>query len=178
MTSIPRWPVFAPAAGISLLVCSLMLNAATIGYDLMHWDAVYYVPPEVAANRNGLVDLAGQLVDQLALAVSGLAVVGLLLSLAGLVRGERWAHVTASVLTAPFAVGCGIQFLNGRRSITGGFDSNAAPQHTLAPVWVLICDRLGPPLLMGVSIVVLILLFLPPVHGRFYPPPQHRDPNG
>ena len=38
---------------VSLLVLGLALNAATIIYDLTHWDVVYYVPPEVAVNRNG-----------------------------------------------------------------------------------------------------------------------------
>ncbi|MCW3817715.1 hypothetical protein ONA91_24995 [Micromonospora sp. DR5-3] len=172
--------MFAPLVAISLLVCGLVLNAATISYDLTHWGAVYYAPPEVAANRNGLADLALTLFDQLALVVSGLAVVGLLLSTVGLVRGRKWAHVTASMLIAPFALCCGLQFINGRNSFTGNLDdpNNIAPRHTFAPAWVLICDRLGPPLLVGAAIVVLFLMFIPPVHRRFYPPPQHCDPDG
>lgn len=180
MASISRWPVFAPVVAISLLVCGLVLNGATISYDLTHWDAVYYVPPDVAANRNGLADLALMHSYQVGLAVSGLAVVGLLLSMAGLVRGKRWAHVTASVLTVPFALCFGPEFISGTGSFAGNVDdpNNIGPRHTFAPAWVLICDRLGPPLLVGAAIVVLILMFLPPVYRRFYPHPQHRDPHG
>ena len=181
VASISRWPVFAPVVAISLLVCGLVLNAATISYDLTHWGAVYDVPPEVAATRNGLADLALTLFDQLALAVSGLAVVGLLLAMAGLVRGRKWAHVTASVLTVPFALCCGLNFVNGKGSSAGDVDDPNyynAPQRTSSPAWVLICDQLGPPLLVGAAIAVLILLFRPSVHRRFYPAPQHRDPPG
>ncbi|MBM0226253.1 hypothetical protein [Micromonospora sp. ATA51] len=170
--------MLAPAVAVGLLVLGLTLNAATIIYDLMHWDVVYYVPPEEAANRNGLADLGLQVVDQLASVLSGLAVAGLLLSLAGLVHGETWAHVTTCVLTAPFALCCGLTFINGGGSFTGNPDDPNTPRHALAPTWVRIVDVLGPPLLVGAAAVVLILLFVPAVHRRFYPPRQQHDPRG
>ncbi|WP_130330602.1 hypothetical protein [Micromonospora kangleipakensis] len=172
--------MLAPAVAVSLLVLGLVLNAATIIYDLAHWGVVYYVPPEVAANRNGLADLGAQVFDQLATGLSVLAVAGLLLSIAGLVRGRTWAHVTTCILTAPFALCCGLMFINGRGSFAGDPDdpNNIAPRHTFAPTWVLISDALAPPLLVGAAVIVLILLFLPPVYGRFYPSRQQRDPRG
>ena len=180
MTSISRWPVFAPVVAVSLLVLGLTLNAATIIYDLTHWDVVYYVPAEVAANRNGLADLGLQVIDQLAAVLSGLAVAGLLLATAGLVRGRAWAHETTCILTAPFALCCGPMFINGGGSSTGDLNDphNIAPRHTFAPTWVLIGDVLGPPLLVGAAIIVLILLFLPPIFRRFYPSRHQRDPRG
>ncbi|MEV1145352.1 hypothetical protein [Micromonospora sp. NPDC049799] len=170
--------MLAPAVAVGLLVLGLTLNAATILYDLMHWDVVYYVPPEEAANRNGLADLGLQVVDQLAVVLSGLAVAGLLLSLAGLVRGRTWAHVAACILTAPFALCCGLAFINGRGSFNGSPDDPNTPRHTLAPTWVRIGDSLGPPLLVGAAIVVLILLFVPAVYRRFYPSRHQHDPRG
>ena len=178
MASISRWPVFAPVVAISLLVCGLVLNAATISYDLTHLDAASYVPPDVAANRNGLADLALVHSYQVGLVVSGLAVAGLLLSMVGLVRGRRWAPVTASVLAAPFVLCFGPEFINGMGSFAGTVDdpNTIGPRHTAAPAWVLICDRLGPPLLVGAAIVVLILMMLPPVRRRCHPHPHRRDP--
>ncbi|MER7330392.1 MULTISPECIES: hypothetical protein [unclassified Micromonospora] len=167
-----RWPVLAPAVAVGLLVLGLTLNAATITYDLMHWDEVHYVPPEEAANRNGLADLGLQVVDQLTLVLSGLAVAGLLLSLTGLVRGKTWAHVTTCILTAPFALCCGSAFINGQGSFNGSTGNPNTAGHTPAPTWVRIGDALGPPLLVGAAVVVLILLFVPAVHRRFYPSRQ------
>jgi hypothetical protein len=180
VTSISRWPVLAPAVAVRLLVLGLALNAATIIYDLTHWDVVYYLPPEVAANRNGLADLGLQVFDQLASVLSALAVAGLLLSMAGLVRGRTWAHVKTCILTAPFAHCCGLMFINGRGSFAGDADdpNNIAPRHTFAPTWVLISDALAPPLLVGAAVIVLILLFVPRIYGRFYPSRQQRDTQG
>ncbi|HEX5598653.1 MAG TPA: hypothetical protein VFX61_21935 [Micromonosporaceae bacterium] len=166
-----RWPVLAPAAAVGLLVLGLALNAATIIYDLTHWDVVYYVSPEEAANRNGLTDLAIQLFNKLALALSGLAAVGLVLSMVGLMRGRTWAHASTCILTAPFALCCGLAFIKGQGSFTGNPDApnNITPRHTSAPTWVLIGDALGPPLLVSAAIIVLILLFVPSVYRYFYP---------
>ncbi|NBE83053.1 hypothetical protein [Micromonospora rubida] len=75
--------MLAPVVAVGLLALGLALNAATIIYDLTHYDVVYYVPPEEAASRNGLADLGIQVVSQLALVLSGLVVAGLLLSMAG-----------------------------------------------------------------------------------------------
>ncbi len=178
MTSASRWPVLAPAVAVGLLVLGLTLNAATIIYDLAHWDVVYYVPPAEAANRNGLEDLGLELFDQLASVLAGLAVVGLVLSTAGLVCGRTWAHATTCILTAPFALCCGLAFIKGRGSFAGNPDdpNDLTPRHTSAPTWVLLTDAVGPPLLVGAAIVVMILLFVPAVYRRFYPSHQQRDP--
>lgn len=180
VTSTLRWPVLAPAVAVGLLVLGLALNAATMIYDLTHWDVVYYVPPAEAANRNGLADLGLEVFDQLASVLSGLAVAGLLLSMTGLVRGRTWAHATTCVLTAPFALCCGLAFIKGRGSFAGNPDdpNNITPRHTSAPTWVLVGDAMGPLLLVGAAIIVLILLFVPPVYRRFYPFRQQRDPRG
>lgn len=90
MTSMSRWPVLAPVLAVGLLVLGLALNAAAIIYDLRHWDVIYHLPPEDAANRNGLVDLDRVVVSRFSLILSGVAATGLLLSMVGLVRGRRW----------------------------------------------------------------------------------------
>lgn len=164
--------MLAPAVAVGPLVLGLALNAATISYDLMHYDVVYHVPPEEAAKRNGVVDLATQVVNELALVLAVLAAAGLLLSMAGLVRGRTWAHVTTCVLTAPFALCLGRAFINN----SGSFRGN--PRRTLAPTWVRVGDALGPPLLLGAATVVLILLFVPAIYRRFHPSCQRRDPRG
>jgi hypothetical protein len=66
VTSASRLPVLAPPVAVGLLAFGIALKAATLGYDLTHWDLVYYVPPQEAANRNGLVDLANLINVQLA----------------------------------------------------------------------------------------------------------------
>lgn len=180
MTSASRWPVLAPTVAVGLLALGLALNGATMIYDLSHWDVVYYVPPEEAANRNGLADLGLEVVNQLATVVSGLAVAGLLLSMPGLVHGRTWAHATTCILTTPFALCCGVAFVEGRGSFAGNPDdpSNITPRHTSAPTWVLVGDALGPSLLVGAAIIVLILLFVPAIYRRFYPSREQHDPRG
>ncbi|MGW3609170.1 hypothetical protein ACWD6N_04635 [Micromonospora sp. NPDC005163] len=172
VTPISRWPVLAPAVAVGVLVLGLALNAATIIYDLTRYDAVYYVPPGEASNRSGSADLGIQVVNQLALVLSGLAVAGLLLSIAGLVRGRTWAHVTTCILTAPFALCCGLTFINDPGS------SAENPGHIWAPTWVRVGDALVLPLLVGAATVVVILLFVPAVHRRFHPSGRQRDPRG
>lgn len=172
MTSTSRWPVLAPPAAVGLLVVGIALHAATLVYDLTHWDVAYHLSPQEAADRNGLVDLVGQLVDQLAVVLSVVVVVGLLLSVPGLVKGQRGAHVTTCLLAAPFAVCCGTMLISGTGFFPRGPDARSAgaPQHGAAPTWVHVADALAPPLLVGAAIVVLVLLYVPPVHRRFYPP--------
>ncbi|MER7444016.1 hypothetical protein [Micromonospora avicenniae] len=169
--------MLAPVVAVGLLVLGLALNAATTIYDLTHWNEVYYLPPEEAANRNGLADLGLEVIDQLASILSGLAAAGLLLAMVGLVRGRTWAHTTTCVLTAPLALCCGLAFIKGQGSFAGNPDdpNTLTPRHTSVPTWVLIGDALGPPLLVGSAIIVLILLFVPAVHRRFYPPGRQRD---
>ncbi|MEU8286921.1 hypothetical protein AB0C01_21570 [Micromonospora sp. NPDC048905] len=156
----------------------LALNGATVIYDLTSHDAVYRVPPEEAVNRNGLADLGLVVFHQVATVVSGLAMAGLLLSMVGLVRGRRWAHGTACLVAAPFALCCGVAFVEGRGSFAGNPDAPSAntPQHTSAPTWVLVADVLGPPLIVGAAITVLILLFIPITYRRFHPPQQRTGP--
>ncbi|MGY4684180.1 hypothetical protein ACWIGG_20645 [Micromonospora aurantiaca (nom. illeg.)] len=176
MTATSRWPLLAPAVAVGVLVLGLTLNAATILYDLTHADVVYDVSPQEAANRNGLADLGVQVVDQLALVLSGLVVVGLLVSSAGLLRGRAWAHVTVCILTAPIALCCGNAFIDGGGSFDDTADNSNTPAHASAPTWVRIADSLGPPLLVGAAIVVLILLFVPAVHRRFHQSRQQHRP--
>ncbi|MET8120859.1 hypothetical protein [Micromonospora sp. NPDC005189] len=155
-----------------MLVLGLTLNAATIIYDLTNYDVAYYVPPGEASNRNGLADLGIQVVNQLALVLSGLAVAGLLLSMAGLLRSRTWAHVTTLLLAVPFALCCGLTFIGDPGSATG------KPGHTWAPTWVRIGDALALPLVVGAATVVVILLFVPAVHRRFHPSGRQHDPRG
>ncbi|AXO35983.1 hypothetical protein GA0070562_3955 [Micromonospora tulbaghiae] len=167
--STSRWPLFAPAVAVGLLVLGLTLNAVTVLYDLTHWDVVYHVSPEEAANRNGLADLRAEVVGRLTVVLSGLAMAGLLLSLVGLVRGRAWAHTMTCILTIPMALCCGQAFIANRGSFAGSPDNPNAPQHTSAPSGIRLADSLGPPLLVGAAIVVLILLFLPAIYRRFHP---------
>lgn len=178
MPSLSRWPVFVPPIAVGGLVLGLSLHAATTIYDIRHWDTVYDVAPEVAANRNGLADLALSLFAQLDLTISCLAIVGLLLSMPGLVRGRTWAHATACTLIAPFALCCGLLLVEGRGSLHGDLDDpdNIAPGRTHAPAWVLVSDTVGPPLLVSGAFVALILLLLPPVFRRFHL--SHQEPGG
>ncbi|MEU8181935.1 hypothetical protein AB0B86_14330 [Micromonospora sp. NPDC049047] len=164
MTSISRWPLRTPAAAVGLLALALTLSAATICYDLTNYDALFYVRPDEAANRNGAVDLGIQVVIQVTLAVCALSVAGLLLCMVGLLRGRRWAHVTTCILATPYALCGGLTVVND----PGSFSSQ--PQHASAPAWVRVGDALAPPLVVAAAIVTLILLFVPVVHRRFHPP--------
>ncbi|MEU8329406.1 hypothetical protein [Micromonospora sp. NPDC048839] len=168
----------APTVAVGLLVLGLALNGATMVYDLTNHDVVYPVPPEEAGNRNGLADLGLLVFNQVATVVSGLAMAVLLLSMVGLVRGRTWAHVTACLVAAPFALCCGVAFIDGRGSFAGNPDGPSAntPQHTSASTWVLVADALGPPLIVGAAITVLILLFIPITYRRFHPPREQNGP--
>ncbi|MEV0610368.1 hypothetical protein AB0I61_28800 [Polymorphospora rubra] len=172
MTSMSRWLVLAPVVAVGLLVLGLALNAATTIYELAHWDVIYYVPPEEAANRNGLVDLVGIVTRETSLAVSGVAAVGLLLSMVGLVRGQRWAYVATCFLVGPFAYCCGVVFAGGRGSFDGTMaDSSGTASDQILPTWFRVGNTVGPLLVFGAAITVLVLLFLPPIFRRFHPPP-------
>ncbi|HSI91843.1 MAG TPA: hypothetical protein VK925_00005, partial [Jiangellaceae bacterium] len=174
-----HWSVLAPPVAVGVLVLGLLLTVATTGYEITHWDVVYDdVSPEEAAHRNGLADLALHVFARVGLATSSLAIAGLLLSIPGLVRGRGWAHITACALASPFALFCGLRLVGGRGSVRGDLDDpdNIAPRFELAPTWVSLTDTLGPPLLVGGAVAVLILLSLPPVFRRFYPPHQQSRP--
>lgn len=176
MPSPPRWSVLTPPIAVGVLVFGLLLKAATTIYKFINWDTVYAadVSPADAANGNGLEDLALHFLVRLELATSSLAIVGLLLSITGLVRGRGWAHITTCALASPFALFCGLLLIDGRGSVTGDLDDpdNVGPRLELVPTWVSHSDTYGPPLLVGGAITILILLFLPPVFKRFYPPYQ------
>ncbi|TYB96110.1 hypothetical protein FXF53_22960 [Micromonospora sp. WP24] len=163
--------MFAPVVAVGFLVLGLVLNAATIIYDLTRPDFGYDLSPQEAANGNGLADLGLIVVAQLSSALSGLAVAGLLPAMVGLVRGRPWAHVTTCVVAAPIALCCGPALIKSQDFSAGQPDS-LTPWRTSAPSWVVLGDTLGPPLLVGAAIVVLVLLFVPAVHRRFYRPGQ------
>jgi hypothetical protein len=177
--SPPRWPVVAPPIAVGVLLLGLLFKTATAAYVVTRLRAADDgVSPEDAANRNGLEDLALDVVARLELTISGLAIAGLLLSITGLVRGSGWAHVTTCALASPFALFCGILLVDGRGSVVADIDDSGhvPPLFEHVPTWVSVSDTLGPPLLVGGAIAVLVLLFLPPVFRRFYPPYQQPGP--
>ncbi|WFE24915.1 hypothetical protein O7623_15890 [Solwaraspora sp. WMMD791] len=171
----------APPIAVGVLLLGLLFKTATTTYVVTHLRAVDDgVSPEDAANRNGLEDLALDVVARLELTMSGLAIAGLLLSITGLVRGSGWAHVTTCALASPFALFCGILLVDGRGSAVADIDDlgHVAPRFEIVPTWVSVCDTLGPPLLVAGAIAVLVLLFLPPVFRRFYPRPTNSPAPG
>jgi hypothetical protein len=167
----PRWTLLAPLVALGLLGLGLVLNAGSILYDDTHWDTVYEVGPRAAADRNGLEDLGGAVIGRLFLVVSGVALISLLASAAGLVRGKAWAHVSAGVVAVPFALCCGVPYVSGQ-GYQHEFDD---PQYlnrrgSYAPVWVLVSDTAGPLLIVAGAVIALAVLLLPPVLRRFYRP--------
>lgn len=165
----PRWTLLAPLVTLGLLGLGLVLNAGSILYDDAHWDTVYEVSPQTAAKRNGLEDLGGIVIGRAGLVVSTVVLISLLASAVGLVRGQRWAHVTAGALAAPFALCCGIQYASGPGSLHEFDDSQYVnPRGSYAPAWLLVCDAAGPPLIVAGALAALTVLLLPPVWRRFH----------
>lgn len=75
-------------------------------------------------------------------------------------------------LAGLFAFCCGVVFAGGGGSFEGTMadPSGAGPGHGL-PTWVRVGDTVGPLLIFGAAIVVMVLLFLPPVFRHFHPSP-------
>lgn len=170
-TVFSRWKVWLPAIAVGLLLVGMIANTTTSIYDVAHPAAVPYVSPEEAANRNGLADLGIDVVGELIIVLSAIFIFGHLVAIPGLVLGQPWAHVTACVMAAPIALCCGVLYVdNGGSFPSAAYNPDSIPRHVHAPNWVHVNDALGPPLLVGAAIAVLIVLFLPPVYRRFHGP--------